>query len=90
MIARRPTWHSAWQECFDANHVTVSAFRTVTQGFSGEQLVAITVVHRHVLNLDNGCGFRKQLPATGQLGRTVSVGQKAVMPNPLKSGRQNV
>ena len=40
MIAWRPTRQGAWQECLDANHVTMTALRAVAQGLAGKQLVS--------------------------------------------------
>ena len=85
MIAWRPTRQGAWQECLDANHVTMTALRAVAQGLAGKQLVVVAVVQWHIREFRNGRGFRKQLPAPGQLGRTVTVGQEPIMPNPLES-----
>ncbi len=90
MIARRPTRHSAWQECLNANHVTMTALRAVAQGLAGKQLVVVVVVQRHIREFRNGRGFGEQLPAPGQLGRAMTVGQETIMPNPLESARQNV
>ncbi len=77
----------AGQEGFNAKHVATSTLWAVTQRPAGQQLVAVTVVERHIRNLDHGGGFGEQLPAEGQLGRAVAVGQEAVMPNPLKPVR---
>ena len=46
---------------FDAHHVTLTALRAVPQRFSGEQLVAVSVVERCVKNRDDR-GLGRQLP----------------------------
>lgn len=68
----------------------MAAFRAVAQRLAGEQLVAVAVVQRYFRDLDNGCGFGEQLPAPCEFYRAAPVGEKAVMPDPLESGWQNV
>ena len=67
--------------------MATTALGAIAQRLSGEALIAVTVVQRHLGKLDHGSGLGKQLTALGQLGGAMAVGQEAVMPNPLKPVR---
>ena len=89
-IAGRPTGHGTRREALDTHHVAVTALRAVTQRLAGEQQVAVAIVDRRFGAGHDGFGLGDQFATAGKFDRTITVGEEAVMPDPLQSIRKDM
>ena len=89
MVGRRPAQgrHGSY-----SRHVPAMADGAIAQRFAGEFFVSVPIVG-FVLRCNDGGqgqGHSQQLAAKGELGPTVAVAQKAVMPDALQAVGQHM